>query len=182
MLNGKISALVAAVLVMTSASAQAIEFADRPGMPVVSSMTALQTPSVGDLTRRQIHQPKSLLGTDERAMAILNSILALAAPEGPGRLSAEFSQVVSDTGNFELRPIMIGSSIKYTVRHAAMRFEDRPGPAITSKLVDQIVTSSVKTKASFGRHNRLSTGGFCVGSIAPCGPLSFAARSEKRDS
>src|SRR5688572_9475681 len=181
MLNAKVSAVFAAVWVMCSVSAQAMEFGDRPGMTVVSSMPALQVASVGDLARRQINQSKSLLGTDERTMAILNSIFALLAePEGPGRLSAEFSPVVVVSGNFEHRPIMIGSRIKAVIKRAAMRFEDRPGTAMTGKLADRIVTSSVrKSKTPFGLHSRPSAAEFCVGSIAPCGPLSFAERSEK---
>src|SRR5687767_15076232 len=84
MMNRKISALVAAVMVMTSVSAQAMEFADRPRV-LVRSVPAVQASLVGDLARRQIHQPKSLLGTDKGTMAILNSIFELlAAAEGPG--------------------------------------------------------------------------------------------------
>ena len=161
MLNAKVAAALAAILVMSSVSAHAMDFADRPGMTVISSMPALQVTSVGDLARRQIDQPKSLLGTDERTMAILNSILALLAePKGSGRLSAEFSPVVGDSGNFEHRPIMIGSRMKDGIVRAAMRFEDRPGLAtvrLTTKVVDQIVTSSVKKpKAPFGLHSRPS--------------------------
>jgi hypothetical protein len=182
MLNGKISALVAAVLVMSSVSAHAMEFADRPGMAVVSSMPARQAAFVGDSARRQINQRKSLLGTDDWTMAIVNSILAPEI-EGQGRLSPEFSPVIVRNDNFEHRPVMIGSKIKDSVTRAAMRFEDRPGPVITSKLVDQIATSSVrKATANFGFHNRPDAAQFCVGSIAPCGPLSFAKRSEKQDS
>lgn len=178
MLKAKVSAICAAVWVMCSVSAQAMEFGDRPGMTVVSSMPALQVASVGDLARRQINQSKSLLGTDERTMAILNSIFTLLAePEGPGRLSAEFSPVVVPSGNFEHRQIMIGSRIKNTIGRAATSFEDRPGPAaaglptaVTTKLVDVIVTSSVrKTKTPFGLHSRPNAEEFCVGSIAPCG-------------
>jgi hypothetical protein len=160
MLNAKVSAVIAAVLFMSSVSAQAMEFADRPGMRVVSSLPASQGAWVGDLARRQIHQPKSLLGTDEGTKAILNSIFELLAEaEGPGRLSDEFSPVVVNSGNFERRPIMIGGKIKNTIRRAAMRFEDRLGlaptrlntaTAVTSKLAGRIVTSSVrKTKSPF---------------------------------
>src|SRR5687768_563119 len=137
MLNAKVSAVFAAVWVMCSVSAQAMEFADRPGMTVVSSMPALQVASVGDLARRQIHQPKSLLGTDERTTAILNSIFELLAePDGPGRLSAEFSPVVVDSGNFEHRPIMIGSTIKGIPTLPTRTFEGQSGPALSGKLVD----------------------------------------------
>lgn len=182
MWNAKVSAVIAAVLFMSSVSAQAMEFADRPGMPVVRSMPTLQVTS--DLARRQINQPKSLLGSDEKAMAILDSIFALLAePEGPGRLSAEFSPVVVDSGNFERRPIMIGSRMNDAIRRAAMRFEDRPRHAVTRKFVDHIVTSSVrKSKVPFGLHSRPSAAEFCVGSIAPCGPLNFAQRHLMQDS
>ena len=182
MWHAKVSAVMAAVLFMSSVSAQAMEFADRPGMPIVQSMAKPRVTS--DLARRQINQPKSLLGTDEGSMAILNSIFArLAEPDGPGRLSAEFSPVVVNSGNFEHRPIMIGSGMKDTIRRAAMRFEDRPRPAVTSKLVDQIVTSSVRrSKAPFGLHIRPSTAEFCVGSFAPCGPISLTQRHLMQDS
>ena len=187
MLNAKVAAVIAAVLVMSSVSAHAMEFADRPGMTVVSSMPALQVTSVGDLARRQINEHKSLLGTDAGTMGIVNSILALLAePKGSGRLSAEFSPVAVNHGNFEHRPIMVGSSIKVTIGRSAMRFEDRPGLAtvrLTNKAVDQIVTSSVrKTKAPFGLHSRPNAAEFCVGSIAPCGSLSFVQRYAKHDS
>ena len=182
MLNAKVAAALAAVLVMSSVSAQAMEFADRPGMTVVSSMPARQAAFIGDSTRRQINQRKSLLGTDDWTMAIVNSILAPEI-EGQGRLSAEFSQVIVSNDYFEHRPVMIGSKIKASVTRAAMRFEDRPGTAMTSKLVDRIVTSSVKAfKAPFGLHSRPGAAEFCVGSIAPCGPLSLARRSVKQDS
>jgi hypothetical protein len=191
MLIAKVSAVVAAVLFMSSVSAQAMEFADRPGITVANS--AIEVASVRDLARRQINQPESLWGTDERTRAILESIFKLLAePQGPGRLSAEFSPVVVDSGKFEHRPIMIGSRIKVVTRRVGMRFEDRPGPAtgrlntltaVTSKLLDRIVTSSVrKSKAPFGLHTRPSAAEFCVGSIAPCGSLNFAQRPVKQDS
>jgi hypothetical protein len=178
MLNAKVSAVVAAVLVMSSVSSHAMEFADRPGMPVVSSMPALQSASIGDLVRRQINQPKSLLGTDERTMAILNSIfMLLAEPEGPGRLSAEFSPVLVDSGNFEHRPIMIGSRIKNAIGRSAASFKNRRGTAAaglpsstTTKLVDLRVTSSLRnTKTPIGLNSRPNAEEFCVGSVAPCG-------------
>ncbi len=184
MLNAKVSAVVAAVLVMSSASVQAMEFGDRPGMSVVSSSPTVQVASVGDLARRQIGQPKSLLGIDEQTLGIVNAILATsAATEGPGRLSAEFSAVAVSSGDFEHRPIMIGSRIKDTVKRAAMRFENRPGPALSGKIVDRIITSSMKKlKAPVELHDQSNAAGFCVGSIAPCGPLSFAPRNLMQDS
>lgn len=156
MLNTKVTAVIVAVLALSSVSAQAMEFADRPGMAVVSSKPALQLASEGDSARRQINQRKSLLGADEGTMAIVNSILAgTPVTEGPGRLSAEFSPIAVNLGNFEHRPVMIGSRIKGTVKRAAMRFEDRPGPALNGKTMDRIATSSVRRpKVPFGLHER----------------------------
>ncbi len=144
MLIAKVSAVVAAVLFMSSVSAQAMEFADRPGITVTSSLPAIQVASVGDLARRQIHQPKSLLGTDEKTMAIVNSILArLAQPEGPGRLSAEFSAVVKPSGvTFEFGPGELASWLKPTATAVAMNFKDRRRP-ITSE-VKTLTTISIK--------------------------------------
>jgi hypothetical protein len=191
MLNAKVTAVVAAVLVMSSVSAQAIEFGDRPGIPVVRSMQAVQVTSAGDLARRQIDQPKSLLGADRQTMVILNSIFSLLSEtEGRGRLSAEFSQVAVDFGNFERRTVMSGRKIK-DISRRSITFADRPGLAtarinpatLTDKLVDRVVTSSVRSvKASFGRHSRPKAAEFCVGSIAPCGSVSFAQQSAKQDS
>lgn len=180
MLIAKVSAVVAAVLVMSSVSAHAMEFADRPGTRVANSMPVLEVSSEGDLARRQIHHPKSLLGTDKRTRDILESIVGLLAErEGPGRLSAEYSPFVVDFGNFEHRPIMIGTTAKVATSRAAMKFEDRPRHTV----VDQIVTSSVrKSTVPFGLHRRPSAAEFCVGSIAPCGPLSLAQRQLKQDS
>lgn len=159
MLMVKVPAVLAAVLFMASVSAQAMEFADRPGIAVASSLPAIQVASVGDLARRQIHQPKSLLGTDEKTMAIVNSILArLAEPEGPGRLSAEFSAVVKPSGvKFEFGPGELASWLKPTATTVAMKFEDRRRPitAISIKNADRQFTSSVaRAKTPFGLHVR----------------------------
>ena len=160
MLNAKVSAFVAAVLVMSSVSAQAMEFGDRPGMAVVSSMPAVQVASAGDLARRQIDQPKSLLGTDRQTMVIVNSVFSLLSDsEGPGRLSAEFSLVADNSGNFERRAVMSGGKIR-DISRLSMTFADRPGVVsarmngltrVTEKLVDRVITSSVRRfKGTFG--------------------------------
>jgi hypothetical protein len=124
------------------------------------------------------------LGTDEGTLALVNSILETKPhTEGPGRLSAEFSRVVVNYGNFEHRPVMIGSIVKTAVKLSAMRFEDRPGLVATSQLVDRIAMSSVKRpKALFGLHGRPSAARFCVGSIAPCDPINFASHDLMKDS
>jgi hypothetical protein len=167
MLIAKFPAVLAGILFMSSVSAQAMEFADRPGIAVASSLPAIQVASVGDLARRQIHQPKSLLGTDEKTMAIVNSILAmLAEPEGPGRLSAEFSADVKASGvKFEFGPGELASWLKPTATAVAMKFEDRRRPitarfkaltTISSKITDHhIFTSSLaKVKPPVGLHVR----------------------------
>lgn len=188
MLNAKVLAIVAAVLVLSSVSVRAMEFADRPGTMVVGSLAAKLVAQSGDLARRQVHHHKSLLGADEQTMTILNSILA-SLPEGPGRLSDEYSPTAVDSGNFERRHTMIGSRTKVVTRCSIMRFEDRPclsaarvttPKRLTDKFGDRTVTAGVR-KTPFALHYRPNVAEFCAGSIAPCGSVSFA-QPVKRDS
>jgi hypothetical protein len=107
----------------------------------------------------------------------------------PGRLSAEFSAVAKASGiKFgHRRPWMVGSRIKPTATSAAMSFEDpissrfRILAALKIKSEDRrtFTSSLTKIKTPYGLHHPSSSVEFCVGSIAPCGPLSFAQRSEK---
>ena len=180
MLNIKVSAIVAAVLILSSVSARAMEFADRPGTMVVGSLPAKLVAQSGDLARRQIHHHKSLLGTGEQTMTIVNSILA-SLPEGPGRLSDEYNP-----GNFERQASMFGDRTKDLPRCS---FEDRPCLSVarvtaptrlTDKFGDHIVTASVrKIKTPFALHYRPNVAEFCAGSIAPCGSVSFAQPVER---
>jgi hypothetical protein len=163
MVIAKVPAVVAAVLFMSSVSAQAMEFADRPG---TSSTGSIKIASVGDMSRRQIRQP-NILGRDRRTgLVVLNSILVNSNEgERPGRLSAEFIPIVSD--GLEYMPVRTSKGrVRYCPTSAAMRFEDRPGFAgarlgaqttAGNTIADRIVTSSVrKAKVPFGLHNRPS--------------------------
>jgi hypothetical protein len=193
MLILKVPAVIAAVLFMSSVSAQAMEFADRPGVTfdVVSAGKAIQVTQSDDCSRRQIHKLNVLLTSARtklvgRPGTILNVI---QNSERPGRLSAEFSNVDKRSGfRFEYGPGELASWLKPTATAVAMKFEDRPGPSTarfkTLAAVSgdsHILTSSLaKPKPPVGVHVRPSA--FCVGSIAPCGPLSFAQRPERQGS
>ena len=89
-------------------------------------------------------------------MAIVNSILAmLAEPEGPGRLSAEFSADVKPSGvKFEFGPGELASWLKPTATTVAMKFEDRRRP-ITALIKHQNCRSSISRQAWQGQRRHL---------------------------
>jgi hypothetical protein len=140
MLNLKFPAAIAAVVLMSSVSAQAMEFDDLPvlisGMSSPSTVRAM--PSV-DRSRRQIDNHVMLLpvapaGTKlaDRPRPISNLILARVAHrifgDRPGRLSAEFSAVSKGSGiSFENRPGQLSNRFRPIATPTVMRFENRPG-------------------------------------------------------
>jgi hypothetical protein len=123
----------------------------------------------------------------ERSKLVSNIMRTkVSQSDRPGRLSAEFSAFNIKFGHG--RPWMISSRIK--TMPTAMSFEHRPGPisnrpktlaALKIKSENRrIFTSSLtKIKNSLWTHVQLNSMEFCVESIAPCGPLNFAQRSEK---
>jgi hypothetical protein len=123
MLIAKVPAVIAAVLFMSSVSAQAMEFADRPGMTldVVSSLPAFHFILNDDYSRRQInnlnilHPTVGQIRLAERPKPISNIIPPkLTRTDRPGRLSVEFSTVTKKFGMKigHGRPWMVIRSIK----------------------------------------------------------------------
>jgi len=199
MLIVKVPAAVAAVLFM-SVSAQAMEFAKRPA-PV--SETFAWAPTVRSVhgderLRRQINtqnifHPVSVewMKLDRpRPISNLKRVWTVqrTVQNRPGRLSAEFSALASSSRiRFEYGPGEISGWLKPT--RIAMKFADRPGPIanlfspladVDVTLADRAFTSSiVKVIIRPGMRARPSSAGICVGSMAPCGVLSFAGPARK---
>jgi len=103
MLIAKVPAVVAAVLFMSSVSAQAMEFADRPG-PIAENVTsalairAIQSEELADRPRPNLRQVWVAQGTFQTKL---------------GRLSAEFSAVAkSSRMKFEYGPGEVSSWLK----------------------------------------------------------------------
>jgi hypothetical protein len=183
----KVPAVIAALLFLSSASAQAMEFADRPGLApkIINSLSAIPGTQTDDYSRRQINNHNVLLADTaplaklaDRPGPVSNLIRTnlSQSEDRPGRLSAEFSGVSVGSGiKFEHRPWMVSSRSKAITTRAAMRFEDRPGPMSNRFTADHrgFTSSLAKTKTPFGLHVRPGAVEFCVGRIVPCGPLSL---------
>lgn len=204
MLIAKVPAVIAAVLFM-SVSVQAMEFADPPG-PISGALSSprltVHANPCADHSRRQINNPVALLpasvaGTKladrpRPASLIRIQLVRVVFGDRPGRLSAEFRAVAHGTMRFEHRPGKVTNRFKATNTASAMKFENRPGPvsnrfktlASVSKFADRRSFASSQTKIAppVGLHVRPEAVDFCVGSIAPCGFVSFAQRPEKQDS
>jgi hypothetical protein len=164
MLSVRVPAIIAALLFMSSASAHAMQFADRPGLN--AGMDIVHAISSEDRLRRQIESQSFLrfVVEDFRRMPV--------SGEGPGRLSAEYSA-----------PVM---SLKVATG-AAMRFEDRPGPlsnrfksvaAVAVKGADHLAFRSGLPRSSESSNSTYNE--FCIGSMAPCGKVIFAVRVGNR--
>lgn len=142
MLIAKVPAVIAAVLFMSSVSAQAMEFADRPGPiseTVISALTvrALQSE---ERPHRQINNHDMLhsvsvawLKHDDRPRPISNLkrvwVVQMTLPNRPGRLSAEFSAVTKGSRiKFEYGPGKVTGWLKPTATPIAMKFGHHPGP------------------------------------------------------
>jgi hypothetical protein len=137
MLISRVQMVLAAVLLMSSASAEAMEFADRPGVMLGLSSAPSSAVSSQDRLRRQIDRHIAL----ERRVVPMNRLADRPRPvtnlirgpvvsvfnDRPGRLSAEFSATAVTSG-IELKSRYTGSIHRRPdVVKAAMRFEDRPG-------------------------------------------------------
>lgn len=195
MLIVKVPAVVAVVLFLSSVSAQAMEFADRPGLnsAMISSPAAIRALLTGDCSRRQINNrnvllPPSVTWTKlaDRPSSIANRTqIPVAQAIRPGRLSAEFSSVARKPGiKFEYGPGLASGWLKPSATHIAMKFEHRPGP-ISNRFItsaagsirvgdrDDFTSSLTKTTILPGIERREGSAQFCIGSMAPCGSLSF---------
>jgi hypothetical protein len=141
----KVPTALAVMLFISTVSAQAMQFADRPGLiseGVSSSAAARALPS-DDCLRRQITDRHVLLshpvaGTKlaDRPRPISNRIRIAAAEmmfeTRPGRLSAEFSAVAKSHGmRFEYGPGMASGWLKAAADRTAIRFEHRPANRFT---------------------------------------------------
>jgi hypothetical protein len=200
MLIAKVPVSIAAVLLMSSVSVQAMEFANRPGpiFEAVTSAPAIAAMQSEERLRRQITnhnilQPVSVawmkLADRPRPISNLKRVWVVQRTfqNRPGRLSAEFSAVARTTRiNFEYGPGEVSSWLKPNAAPIAMKFNHPPGPIgnlFPPLAVDDITfadrgfTSSLtKTNISSAIEPEKGSGRFCVGSMAPCGPLSFGER------
>jgi hypothetical protein len=167
----KISAAMAALLFM-SVSAQAMEFADRPGS-VSEALTPARTIGAiasGERLRRQIDDQSILQPVSVEWMKLADRPRPISNLKGVwvvqrtfqnrlGRLSAEFSAVTGAT-NFDHHTGPIGNLFPPLAA-------DDIAPAdhnSTSSLTKTIVPAEIKKGPAES----------CVGSMAPCGSMNFA--------
>ena len=198
MLIAKVPAAVAAVLLMSSVSVHAMEFADRPGSVSETFMSALTVCAIQseERLRRQINnhnilQPVSVawMKLADRPRPISNLkrvwVVQVTFQNRPGRLSAEFSAVAESSRiKFEYGPGEVSSWVKPTATPMAMRFDRHPGPignlfpplaAEDITFADGGFTSSLtKTNIPSEIWPRNGSARLCVRSMAPCGSMDFA--------
>lgn len=128
-------AAIFAILLMSSVSAEAMEFGDRPGLvaehrsPVVRHKTASTDRvrrQVDDLVRFKIGG--SMLAERQRPVSmVIHTPLDSLMRDRPGRLSPEFT-AVSESSHIRLDSRHSASiPRKPAVMIVGMRFEDRPG-------------------------------------------------------
>jgi len=141
----KVPTALAVMLLISSVSAQAMDFADRPGLisERADSSAATRALQSDDCLRRQITDLHVLLshpvtGTKltDRPRPISNRIRIAAAEmvveTRPGRLSAEFSAIAKSHGiRFEYGPGMASGWLKAAAALPAIRFEHRPANRFT---------------------------------------------------
>jgi hypothetical protein len=198
MLIAKVPAAIAAVLLMSSVSVQAMEFADRPGPISETFITALTVRAMQseEGLRRHINDHNILLPTSvawikladqPRPISNLTGVwmMQMTHQNRPGRLSAEFSAVAkSSRMKFEYGPGEVSNWLKPTATRIASRVSHYPGPignlfpplaAEDINFADRGFTSSL-TKDNIPSELEPGKGsaGFCVGSMAPCGSMDFA--------
>jgi hypothetical protein len=197
MLIAKVPAVIAAVLFMSSVSAKAMEFADRPGpISEITSALAVRAIQSEERSHRQINNENILhsvsvewmkLADRPRPISNLRQVWVVQRTfqTKPGRLSAEFSAVAkSSRTKFEYGPGEVSSWLKPTVTAIAMNFGHHHGPignlfppsgAENIKFADRSFTSSLRaTRIPSEIWPRNGSARLCVGSMAPCGSLNFA--------
>jgi hypothetical protein len=167
MVIAKASTALAAILFISSVSAQAMEFAERPGpiSEMVSSSKAARALPSDDCLRRQLSN--------------LNVLSALAT----GTKLADRPSPISPRIRFEYGPGPASSWLK-PVAATAITFEVRPGPipnrltASTARGIKAGDFTSSLTKATilYAIRPGPTSAQFCIGSMAPCGPMRFAER------
>jgi hypothetical protein len=141
----KVSTALAAILLVTSVSAQAMQFADRPGLisETVRASAASRAVRSDDRSRRQIARdvllsaPVTATKLADRPRPISNRI-QIAVTEvmidtRPGRLSAEFSAVARSYGmRVEYGPGMASGWVEAAATHTAMKFDHPPTNRFTA--------------------------------------------------
>jgi hypothetical protein len=197
MLKLKVPAIIAAMFFMSSVSAQAMEFADRPGpiSEAFNSPSTVRALPIEDRSRRQIDNHVVLLpitkpGTKltDRPRPISNIIpirvVHIMLGDRPGRLSAEFSAVSRNSG---IRFAgVVSNRFKPIATPTAMKFENRPGSisnrfkalaGVGIKFEDHpdFTSSLSKTTTPFEIHTRPGSMEYCAGSVEPC--VSFRSYS-----
>jgi hypothetical protein len=169
MLIVKVPTALAAILFISSVSAQAMQFADRPSLisEVVNSSTATRALPSDDRSRRQIN----------------NRTVLLSVPV-TGTELADRPSPISNRIRFEYGPGMASSWLNPMAPRAAITFELRPGPisnrfkasADGSIKAGDFTSSMTKTTVPSGIRPGHAIAHFCIGSMAPCGSPSFAER------
>jgi hypothetical protein len=152
----KVPTVLAAILFVSSVSAQAMQFADRPGLisEMVGASAACHVLRSDDCSRRQIANGgillSALLSAPVTATKLsdrprpISSRIRIAAAETifetrPGRLSAEFSAVAKSYGmKFEYGPGLESGWIKAAATRTAMSVGHRPANRVTAWVVGSI--------------------------------------------
>jgi hypothetical protein len=191
MLIAKVPAVISAILFMSSVSAQAMEFVDRPGPALAVRALHSEERSHPQINDHDILHPVSIewMKLVDRPRPISNLkrvwVVQMKFQNRPGRLSAEFSAVAeSFRMKFEYGPGEVSSWLKATETRIVLKASHHRGPignlfpplaAEDIKFGDRGFTSSlakinISSEMEFGKGSTES----CIGSMAPCGPLNFA--------
>ena len=143
MLISKAAAVVIAVLMSSSVSAEAMEFADRPGtMPGFSSSANGRMLVKNDRLRRQIDQSAFSVSrtlpnriADRPRPLVIHIERQSMSQDRVGRLSPEFSALVRYP-SIQLDPLHAASIRRKPVaKTERLKFEDRPGFSMLNSTV-----------------------------------------------
>jgi hypothetical protein len=198
MLIAKVPAVIAAVLFMSSASAQAMEFADLPGpiSETFDSALTVRAMQSEERSNRQLNKHNVIhtvsvewMKLADRPRPISNFkqvwVVQGTSQTKPGRLSAEFSAVAkSSRVRLEYGPGELSGWLKPTEIRIALKASHHRGPignlfpplaAEDITFADRGFTSSlsrnnIPSEMELGKGSAVS----CIGSMAPCGSLNFA--------
>ena len=152
----KVPTALAAILFVSTVSAQAMQFGDRPGLipEMVGASAASHVLRSDDCSRRQIANravllsaflsaPVTAIKLSDRPRPI-SSRIRIAVAETmfatrPGRLSAEFSAAATSYGmKFEYGPGLASGWIKAAATRSAMSVGHRPANRVTAWAVGSI--------------------------------------------
>src|SRR5215216_2109407 len=140
MLIAKVPAVIAAVLFMSSVSAKAMEFADRPGpISEITSALAVRAIQSEERSHRQINNQNILHSVSVEWMKFADRPRPISnlkrvwvqrtSQTKPGRLSAEFSAVAkSSRMGFEYGPGELSSWLKPTETRIVLKASHHRGP------------------------------------------------------